>query len=342
MKLASVQKIDGVAPIEGADKIELVKILGYQSVSKKGEFKAGDICIWIEPDTTVPFCPWSMFLAKDKKMDSGDRIRLKAIKLRGEVSQGLALPVPLVLGYPEGRLYEIDEDLTEELGIHKYEKPLSPDLVGVAAGSRPSFIRKTDEDNFRSNPRAFAELIGKNCVVTKKVDGSSATYFYKDGVVGVCSRNLELKESESNAFWQAGRESGVIDALKKDGQNLAVQAELYGPGINGNKTKGSKVKLAIFDLWSIDRLNFFSHNCMQNFCAHHSLPVVEVVKLFTPFSVEDTMDSLVQLANEQTYGDGIPAEGIVIRPLEEAYSERFRGRLSGKIISEKYAVKHGE
>jgi hypothetical protein len=98
------------------------------------------------------------------------------------VSQGLALPITIL---PPAE-YAVGADVTELTGIRKYEKPLSPNLAGVAKGAFPSWMPKTDEPNLRSFPTALAGFTGRECVITQKVDGTSATFYLRGGQFGVC------------------------------------------------------------------------------------------------------------------------------------------------------------
>src|SRR5205823_4715913 len=124
MKLASIQVITDIRPIEGADRIEAAIVLGYQTVIKKGEFRSGDLCVWHEPDTVAAEKPEYEFLRKQG-------FRLKVSRFKGQVSQGLALPLAVL----PAASYTVGDDVTELTGIRKYEKPLSPNLIGVAKGA---------------------------------------------------------------------------------------------------------------------------------------------------------------------------------------------------------------
>src|SRR5215510_4388453 len=123
MKLASIQTITDIRPIDGADRIEAATVLGYQTVIKKGEFKSGDLCVWHEPDTVAAEKAEYEFLRKQG-------FRLKVSRFKGQVSQGLALPLTVL---PDAT-YAVGDDATTLTGIKKYEKPLSPNLVGIAKG----------------------------------------------------------------------------------------------------------------------------------------------------------------------------------------------------------------
>lgn len=329
MKLASIQTISEIRPIEGADRIEAATVLGYQTVIKKGEFRPGDLCVWHEPDTVVAEKPEYEFLRKQG-------FRLKVSRFKGQVSQGLALPLNAL---PAAE-YAIGQDVTERTGIRKYEKPLSPNLIGVAKGAFPSWIPKTDEPNLRSFPAALEEFIGRECVITQKVDGTSATYYVRNGEFGVCTRNLELLEDANSMFWRVAQEHQLRDALATLGGDVAIQGEVHGEGIQGNHLDINGVSLRLFNLFDIDAHAYASHAELEKFCVATGLPAVRAV---WRGEFRFTLPQLVELASVQDYAPARPAEGIVIRPVEEARSRILEsGRLSAKVISERYALKHGE
>lgn len=329
MNLASIQLIAELRPIEGADRIEAATVLGYQTVVKKGEFKPGDLCIWHEPDTVVADKPVYEFLRKQN-------FRLKVSRFRGQVSQGLALPVSAL----QLAMFSVGDDVTELTGITKYEKPLSPTLSGTAKGFFPTWLRKTDEPNLRSNLELLDCFVGRQCIITQKVDGSSGTFYLRNGEFGVCSRNLDLLDDLSNAFWKIARQYRLQKALATLGGNFAVQGEVYGESIQGNHLGVKGLNLALFNLFDINARTYASQSIFEAFCWANNIPrVVEVCRGEFKF----TLQELVALSNSQDYATGRPAEGVVIRPLEEVVAP-VRGieRLSAKVISERYALKYGE
>src|SRR4051812_1056942 len=255
MKLASIQTITEIRPIEGADRIEAATVLGYQTVIKKGEFRPGDRCVWHEPDTVAAEKPEYEFLRKQG-------FRLKVSRFKGQVSQGLALPLS-VLSAGE---YEVGQDVTEKTGIRKYEKPLSPNLVGVAKGAFPSWIPKTDEPNLRSFPTALEEFIGRECVITQKVDGTSGTFYLRGGEFGVCTRNLELLGDPASMFWRVAREHRVREALATLEGDFALQGEIHGEGIQGNHLGMNGISFAVFNLFEIGKHTYVDHKPVQEFC----------------------------------------------------------------------------
>ncbi len=329
MKLASIQTIKAIKPIEGADRIEAATVLGYQTVIKKGEFLAGDLCVWHEPDTVVAEKPEYEFLRNQG-------FRLKVSRFKGQVSQGLALP----LGILPAKEYAEGEDVTDLVGIKKYEKQLSPNLAGVAKGAFPSWIPKTDEPNLRSFPAALADFAGRECVITLKVDGTSGTYYLRDGEFGACSRNLDLVEDATSMFWRVARDYRLKEILATLGGDFALQGEVHGEGVQGNHLGVKGVVFAAFNLFDITKHTYASHRELETLCKASGLPMVREI---WRGKFQFTLAELVSLASAQDYASGKPAEGIVIRPLDEARSIFLEsGRLSGKIISERYALKYGE
>lgn len=254
-KLASIQAISEVAQIPGADAIEAVRVNGWWVVSKKGEFKVGDRCVYFEVDSFLPVRPEFEFLRKacfKSTQHLGDGFRLKTIKLRGQLSQGLALPLSTA---QIGSDIEFGTDVSEMLGVKLWEKPIPPQLQGQMKGSFPSFIRKTDQERCQNLIGELREAHerGEHFEVTIKLDGSSCTAYWRDGVFGVCSRNIELKlEDETNTFVSTVERSGLGAAIRALGRNIAVQGELIGPGIQGNPEGLEEHAIYVFDIFDID------------------------------------------------------------------------------------------
>lgn len=344
-KLASIQIVTALDPIPEADRIEVATILGWKVVVKKGEFNVGDKCVYFEIDSLLPNVEWSKFL--DKKGD-GKAIRLKTIKLKGQISQGLALPVGILtgVGYEPRHLNGLVEgsDMTEALRVEKYEPYIPAELVGVKKGAFPHFLRKTDELRIQSYPDVIEEFKGRDVVVTLKMDGTSGTYYVKDGEFGVCSRNMELKENDTNKYWQMARQLGLKDKMLSDKWNFCIQGELCGPGIQANRMGFKENKLLIYNVWDIDAQRYQDDALMPMIV--HGLGLELVPTVYVGPWKWNTVEELLAFADEQNYpnhgnGNDSPAEGIVIRPVKEALSTILGGRLSIKAISNRYLVKYG-
>ena len=201
-KLASIKKITNIQPIEGADMIELASVGGWNVVvAKNVNHKVGDLVIYCEIDSFLPIKEEFEFLRKSsyKKMDEQEGFRLKTMKLRGQLSQGLILPIS-ILNPPGTNIYvESFEglDVTEMLGIVKYEPPIPTQLAGKVVGGFPSFIQKTDEERIQNLSNEYEHYkTNHKFFVTEKLDGTSMTVYLNEGKFGVCSRNWELEKDE--------------------------------------------------------------------------------------------------------------------------------------------------
>ena len=222
--LATLQRIKALAPIEGADAILKATVLGWQLVVKKNEFQIGDLVIYCEIDSLMPDRPEFEFL-KPRAM------RIRTVRLRGQVSQGICFPLTLL---PAGAPRTEGSDVTDILGITKYEPPMPASLSGLAKGLFPSFIPKTDETRVQVLQELLEKYAGTTCYVSEKLDGSSVTYFLRHGEFGVCSRNLELLETSENSLWNVARVLAIEEKLRALNRNLALQGEIIGEGIQGN------------------------------------------------------------------------------------------------------------
>ncbi len=319
-KLASVRIISNLSPIEGADKIELATVDGWKVVvAKDVGHKVGDHVIYCEIDSFLPIKEEFEFLRKSsyKKMSNGDEgFRLKTIKLRGQISQGLILPMS-IFGDFGWTAYE-GLDVTERLGIVKYEPPIPAELAGKVKGQFPSFIPKTDEERIQNFTKEYGEwgLQSKHqFYVTEKLDGSSSTFFIKDGEFGVCSRNLELLETEGNTFWKVARELDLENKMKSLGKNVAIQGELIGEGIQGNpyKIKGQTVKF--YTGFDIDEYRRLTLNEFVSLISSMDLQCVPILK--DNFLLPPTIDDMVKYADgKSVLNPQTSREGVVVRSMD--------------------------
>jgi len=335
--LASIQKIKALEPIEGADAIEKATVLGWQLVVKKGEFKIGDLAVYVEIDSILPEKPEFEFL-KSRGM------RIKTIRLRGQISQGICFPVSIL---PDD--FEIREgaDCTEVLGITKYEPPIPACLHGKVKGRFPSFIPKTDETRVQVLQNVLDKYQGELCYVTEKLDGSSATYFIRDGEFGVASRNLELLEDDQNSFWKVARELDIENKLRSLNKNFAIQGELVGEGVQSNKLRLRGQTVYFFTAFDIDKYESLDFKEFNDLFDKLGLPVVPVIS--TEYKLENDMNALIRMASiKSLICPDVWAEGIVIRSLREindpflANENIAGGRLSFKVVNPEFLLKYGE
>lgn len=339
-----------MSPHPNADSLSLCNVLGWQVVFNHNDnnYKDGDLVVYVEVDSVLPDKPEFEFL-KNKNF------RIKPIKLRGEISNGLLLPLSVLpleknVMTDDGKgnsvetqtQWEIGDDVSEILGAVHYEKPIPAVLSGEIVGYRPSFIRKTDELNARSYPHMLDALKGEPYYITRKDDGSSGTFFLKDGTFGVCSRNLHLKEDEKNGFWKMARKYDIENHLRNLFANThtAIQAEIVGPNINGGNLGIKDLELHAFSLIDLVSGTLFPLDMLKTICNIFSMPMVTVVEEGDSFN--HTLKSLLELANGLKYPNGKPAEGIVVRPknyIRYDVENVAWNALSFKILNENYKEK---
>ncbi|GAB3511012.1 RNA ligase (ATP) [Emticicia fontis] len=339
-KLATIQRIIALEPIEGADNILKAKVLGWELVTKKGEFAVGDLCIYCEVDSLLPDKPEFEFL-KSKSF------RIKTIRLRGQISQGICFPLSFL---PED--FEIEEgaDCTDALGITKYEPPFDPGsahLGGNVKGRFPSFIPKTDETRVQILQNVLAKYKGETCYVAEKLDGSSATYYIRNGEFGVCSRNLEIEEDNENTFWKVAKELNIEEKLRSLNGNFALQGELVGEGVQYNKMRMKGNTVFFFNLFKIDTFEYVSYADFMKLMNELELPTVPVLN--DNFILPDSIADLVEMSKiKSSIQPAMWAEGIVIRLLDEKLDKYLlrdiggHGRISFKVINPEFLLKFNE
>ena len=268
--MATVREIEAIESIENADAIEVATVGGWKVVVKKGEFETGELAIYCEIDSWIP-TELAPFLSKGKEPRVYEGIkgeRLRTIKLRGQVSQGLLIKTELGIGgfpfvkkVPDSEIELVNEgdDVSELLNIVKYDPPLNAQLAGLAKGNFPSQIPKTDQERIQNCMKEVNRFIQTNSVfeITEKLEGASMTCYLMDDVFGVCSRNLDLKETEGNALWDIARCLNIEEKLREHGEDIAVQGEIIGPGIQKNIYKLNKTEFKIFDIVDIKTGQYF-------------------------------------------------------------------------------------
>jgi len=333
-KLASIQIVSDIKPIPDADQIEVATINSWKLVVKKGEFKIGDTAIYCEIDSFLPITEQFEFLRKSsyKKMGDQEGFRLKTIRLRGQLSQGLLIPLSM-LG-EKANDFKVGDDVSEQLGIIKYEPPIPAQLAGVMRGGFPSFLRKTDEERVQNLTEEYEGYKSHKFYVTEKLDGTSATFYYYDGYFGVCSRNLDLLETPDNTLWKVARELDLENKFKLCGDysngGFAFQGELIGEGIQGNpyKIKGQTVRFFnIFDIYHNVYFRYESFITVLN-----TLGLTPVPVLNENYTLPETIDELLLTADGKSIlNPQADREGIVVRSYDRS--------ISFKAISNKFLLK---
>lgn len=322
-KLVYIGKIVDLQPIPNADKIVSATVVcgaggKWVGVVGKEQFTVGDLCRVYLQDSLLPKTEEFAFMEKQ-----GYRVRIQ--RFRGVPSECLIMP----LIADEGT-YQVGDDITELADVTKYDKPLPASLQGVARGNFPSFIPKTDEPNFQTAEHLVQALYGLPYYITTKCDGSSATVYWHEGHFGVCSRNLELEESDTNIIWQLAKQHDL--PAKMAGTPIAIQWETCGPGIQGNPMGLSKPELFVFNAYDTELHQYYGAKALRAFCQVLELQMVPLIASDSSFPYT-TADELRKLAEGQC-ANGRQREGVVIRAQQET---RVNGdRLSFKVINPLY------
>lgn len=333
-KLVTVRTVDEILPIEGADAIECAKIGGWRVVVKKGEFTAGDKCVYFEIDSFLPEGNpnWQFLIERSVRDYAGVRGHvLRSIKLRGVVSQGLIMPVSIL---EEKGISLDEEDITTALGVLKYE-PLDTNFSNSdALGNFPTHLfPKTDQERVQNlHPSIFDEG-ALEYFATEKLDGSSHTVYHHNGHVGICSRNLELKtDNESRTATQTlFTRLGLKEKLLACGKNLALQGELIGPKIQNNQYKLGFNDWRLFSIYDIDNARYYSMKEVFEFAQEHDIKTVPNVTHKVQFtrSVDEWVEAVNGMKSEVV--DAM-AEGIVVQ---------LKGGVTFKVINNKWLLKQG-
>jgi len=335
-KLASIQEIFDIQPIENADAIEKVSILGWHCVSKKGEFNIGDKCVYFEVDSFLPVDDKFEFLRAGSYKNNeymGEGFRLKTQRFRGQISQGLALPISIL---PAGN-YEIGDDVTDVFGVKKWDMPEMATSGGTAIGSKPFGIYTTDETRIQSIPEIVDIMQGKPYYISTKMDGTSVTYYVKDGVFGVCGRTLEYKDTDDCSFWQYAKKHSIDVNMLAYNMNIAIQGEFCGGGIQKNRLKLKEPCFFAFNVLSLDNMKYYDFEAFINTCGELNITTVPIEEVKDSFAYK-TVDELLERA-KGNYDSGNKKEGIVIRPLKEEYCYLLSSRLSFKVLNNDFLLK---
>jgi RNA ligase (TIGR02306 family) len=331
-KLASIQKIKNIEAIEGADAIEKASVLGWQLVIRKGEFAIGDLCVYCEIDSVMPERPEFEFVRAKSN-------RIKTIKLRGQISQGICFPLNIL---PEGIAVEEDLDVTDIIGVTKFEPPIPANLAAEVKGMFPSFVPKTDETRVQVLQKVLDQYTGTPCYVTEKLDGSSATFYLRDGEFGVCSRNLDLKYDEGNSMWKFAVENRLEEKLRDLGINIALQGEIIGEGIQKNKYRLRGQHIYFFNVFAIDSYSYFSLNEAKKLLSDLGLKMVPVLE--EDYILENDIEKLIAKSKmKSVLNKDTISEGIVIRPVQEMTDKyNLQGRVSFKAINPDFLIRYDE
>lgn len=343
-KLATIRKISEIRPIPDADAIECAVVDGWTVVVKKNEFRVGEMAIYIEVDAWVP-TEIAPFLSRGKDPSEFEGIkgeRLRTVKLRGQLSQGLLIKYTefskVVDAFHRTRIYDPDErgfDVTDILGIVKWEAPIPAQLSGQVRGAFPSSIPKTDQERIQNLTDKLPDWRerGYNWEITEKLDGTSMTVFLeRDGRFGVCGRNWELTETVENSLWRAARADGIEAKLRDTGRALALQGELIGEGIQGNPYKLKGQRFYVYDVYDIRETRYWS--AAERLALTVNIGINHVPLIGTG-ELEAGIDELLTMAEGKSrLCATTEREGLVFKCIEDP-------SISFKAISNRFLLKGG-
>ncbi|MFW5803781.1 MAG: RNA ligase (ATP) [bacterium] len=343
-KMAHIEVINNIFSIPNADAIECLNVLGWEVVAKKGSFKIGDKVVYLEIDS---WCPHELapFLSKGKEPRIYNGIkgeRVKSIRLRGQISQGLVLPINILDGKIPPEKRDVGLDVADVIGIQKWEREIPAQLQGQIKCDFPTYyISKTNVERIQNYPNLFEEFKETPAYIAVKIDGTSSTFVMCDDELHVCSRNFSLKETQRNTYWKMFYKYDIKNIIedwknKTKKQGLAIQGEVAGPGIQKNPLKLTDIQLFVFDVYDVEQHRYFSYQELMDFCSNYNLPNVPIDNDnfdMSNLSVEDLLNYA-----KGNYSNGGIREGIVVRPLIPKYSPILKGRLSIKAINNDYLL----
>jgi len=345
-KLATVRRILKLAPIPDADRIEVATVDGWNVVVQKGLYEVGDLACYLEVDSWVPTT--LVNLTKDghfpKVYNEVEGERLKTVKLRGQLSQGLLIPLNELYGKLQGiNDYFDGQDVTEILGIQKWEAPVSAQLAGLAKGNFPTAVPKTDQEriqNLKKELEKWKER-GLTFEVTEKLEGSSCTMYLpidaetdEEVLFEVCSRNLSLKQSAENSFWKVALAHDVETKMRESGlYGLAIQGELVGEGIQGNIYKLKGQEIYVYDIYNVRTGEYLNAARRVEICEHLGLKHAPVYMTYWKLNDADTVESLLAFAEGKSeLLASQEREGVVFKCIEDP-------QISFKAVSNAYLLR---
>ena len=335
-KMAWIVKIDQVDIHPNADLLDICTVGGWKCVTQRNQFSVGDLAVYCTIDSWIP-TELAPFLSKGKEPREYNGVRgerLRTVSLRKTVSQGLLLDRFVALD----KVGEIHEgmDVSDLLNIVKYEPPVPACLAGKARGLFPSFIPKTDQERIQNLTTELSNWValGLTWELTEKLDGSSMTVYVNADDFGVCSRNLNLYDTEGNTLWQVAHRDNILMAIYDSRRNLAIQGELIGEAIQGNLYKIQGQSFYVFDIYDIDASLYLTPIERRDFCELFELIHVPVLCDDKDLGI-GTVEDLLSWANDKSrLNPNVDREGIVFKCNEE--------KVSFKAISNSYLLKHGD
>lgn len=349
--LATICRVNSISEIPKADSIESATVLGWNCVVRKNDFAVGDLCIYFRISTIFP-------KGYHRIQESQQNKPIKTRRMLGVISQGLLAPLNWLaedFNYDVSTLKEGD-DVSEIFQLKKFVPQEEEEQYiktatksGKTAAIRqsfPSYVPKTDEPRIQNMPNLLEEIQDEQVVITRKEDGCSATYIYRDGKFLVCGRNFVMIrdiDSENKSlrhYFRIAEEFNIEEKFRELSRNIAIQGEIVGPGINANRMKLTGLDFRVFYMYDIDYERYLSFDEMTSLCQVLSLRTVPLLYrgLAREFEPLHTVHGLLEFVGGLEYAKKIPAEGCVVRV--EYDNSIGRNKRSFKVISNKYLLKN--
>ncbi|MDR2108851.1 MAG: hypothetical protein LBP28_05280 [Coriobacteriales bacterium] len=320
--LASIQRVGAVENLKDSDFLAVAHIKGWQCVVKRGDFQLGDEVVYFEVDSFLPEQERYEFLRKTSfrdNVDNGRGFRIRTIRLRGELSQGLILPRADFPEIPASA--QEGDDVTELLGVRKWYIPEVATGTGRSIGGRPFGIPASDEIRVQSAPELIDQLKGQPYYISTKMDGTSCIVYCIDGKIGCCSRNNEIAEDPDALYWQPVFRYGLKEKLLALGRDVVLTGELCGPAIQKNKLRLGQYEWYVFDWREWSTLQYAPLAQMLENCASLGVPTVPVEETGDAFNYD--LPALLERAYGK-YPSGLLKEGIVVRSSLTPHQPSFK------------------
>lgn len=332
-----------------ADALELAQVGLYRAVVAKGAYRTGDTAVYIPEQSVLPAALIEE-LGLTGRLAGSNSDRVRAVRLRGELSQGIVCRPKVLADVDLARAALDGTDFAERLGITKWVPPIPPTMDGDVE-SAPDLLPWVDIENIQRFPGIFEP--GEAVVLTEKLHGSACllTYFAEDGRVQVSSKgfgakSLALKEDPRNLYWRAVRGHGVPEAAARLAEQLGARrvgifGEVFGAGVQdltyGADGRRQTLGYAVFDVSAeIDgAVRWLDAGELLD----GELPLVPRLHE-GPYEIERVLE--VASGRETVSGRGLHLrEGVVIRPAVERYSPVTGGRAIAKAVSAAYLTRKG-
>jgi RNA ligase (TIGR02306 family) len=330
--LVTIQKVKAISIIPDSDFLELAHIMGWQCVVKKGEFKEGELGVYYEVDSFLPVDERYEFLRTSsyrENADNGTGFRIRTMRMRGQLSQGLLLPL---VKFPELAENSEGADVTEKLNVKKWYIPETSNPGGTIIGERPHGIPASDEIRIQSALELLEQLNGKPYYITTKMDGTSGIVYYIDGKIGCCSRNKEIKDEEGALYWLPVYKYGLKEKLALLGKNIVLTGEIIGPGIQKNKLRLPEIEWNIFDVKDWDTNKYLPYDEAVKLCTELGLKTVPLEERADQFDY--SLETLLEKAKGK-YPSGLDKEGIVVRSVQSPKAISFKVLNNDALLKEK-------